>query len=77
MARPPIQADPDAMRELHRARQRYSERLTALEAELARLRSEREANWRTPAEAGIPAAQIADAFGVSRQRVSAVLKSKT
>jgi hypothetical protein len=44
------------------------------EAELAQLRAEREADWRRAAEAGIPAAQIADVFGVSRQRVSAVLK---
>jgi hypothetical protein len=65
------------MRELERARERYSERLAALESELRQLRSDRESDWRKAAEAGIPAAQIADVFGVSRQRVSAVLKSKT
>jgi hypothetical protein len=43
----------------------------------AQFRIEREADWRRAAGAGIPAAQIADVFGVSRQRVSAVLKSKT
>ena len=64
------------MRELHRARERYAERLSAIEGDLGQVRAEREAAWRRAAEEGIPAAQIADVFGVSRQRVSAVLKSK-
>lgn len=74
MARPRLPRNPAAMKELHEAHERYAQRLSELEGELEQLRAEREADWRTAAGGGIPAAAIAD---VLESRVSAVLKRRT
>jgi DNA-binding transcriptional regulator LsrR (DeoR family) len=62
------------MRELQAAVRRYQEGLVRWEAQRERLRAERLAAMRKADEAGIPRSEIADQFGLSHQRVSAMLK---
>lgn len=79
MARPgrrPKPRDPKAMRELERSATSYRRRLDKLEADHDRLRTERDDAIRRAHPAGLPLSDMADAFNLSRQRVSKIVGRK-
>jgi hypothetical protein len=76
MPRPRQRRDPGAARELERFAATYRRRLGKLEADLDRLRRERDDAIRGAHEAGLPLSDMAEAFSLSRQRVATIAGRK-
>jgi hypothetical protein len=71
--RPRRERDPDAVAALERAARACRRKADRLNADLERLRSDRDAAIRDAYRAGIPMGDISDAFALSRQRVSKII----